>query len=487
MPQDNKKKLPKITKKSLMYGGYSIILTVVMVVALVLLNMGVTTLSDTYGLNIDMTSNRLYSITGQSKEMVRNLEEDIYVYTLFQNGQEDDIISEILKRFAAQGSHFIVENIDPIQNPGFVQQFQREGETIQTNSVIVTDSEKKRLRVFSQSDMYTTEYDSSSGMYAITGVNVEAKVSSAILYLTSEDMPVVYFLQGHGEPMYSQFPYLQDLLADQNFDVREIDLRTTDVQLTQEDTLVILAPTSDLDDTERETLKAYMEGGCKVFAAFNPLAGELPNFDSLLQLYGVKRLNGIVVENNRDNYYTGSQIYLIPNYMDSEITATLMENNLNVLLPTSGALELPELTPSNFMTINSLLESSSDAYMTFDFESATLTQKDTDPTGTFVLAATITNYEGEENESRLVLFNNVVGISMAENVPYANEDFYLNCMTWLAGETEDLYIRGKSLNSSMLYFSNATQMLTTVVLVWPVIVVVMLIAAFVIYRQRKHL
>lgn len=487
MPKDNKNKLPRVTKKSLMYGSYSIILTAVVVVAVLLLNMGMGTLANTYGLSVDMTSNRLYSISDNSKELVRGLDEDIYVYTLFQTGQEDSIIEEILRRFSNESEHLIVENVDPIQNPGFVQQFQREGESIATGSVVVTDTDRKAYRVYTQADMYTLTADSSTGYYNITGVNVEAKVTNAILYLTSENMPVVHFLQGHGEPLYSEFPYFQDLLADQNYDVRELNLRTSDVTLGTEDTLIILGPSSDLDENEREKLKEWMNNGCQVFAAFNPMVGALPNFDSLLELYGVKRYEGLVVDTNADYSYMGTPVYLIPAYDDSEITATLKENRLNVMLPTSGAVKIPELTPSAFIEVKSLMTTSEDSFITTDFESQTLQQKDTDPVGPFSVGVTITNNLDQANESRLVVLNNVTGLQMAESVPYANEDFYLNCITWLAGETEDIYIRGKSLNTSMLYFSNATQMLTTVILVWPVIVVIMLVLALVIYRRRKHL
>ena len=71
---------------------------------------------------------------------------------------------------------------------------------------------------------------------------------------------------------------------------------------------------------------------------------------------------------------------------------------------------------------------------------------------------------------------------------YADGDLVRNCVAWLKGESaQELYIRGKTLGDSVLYFRSASQADWTIALTWPVPVALILIAGLVIFIKRRHL
>ena len=64
----------------------------------------------------------------------------------------------------------------------------------------------KRSKVISYNDLYEIAMDYTTYSQSVTGYDAEGQISSAIAYVTSEEMPVVYQLTGHEEqPLGSTF------------------------------------------------------------------------------------------------------------------------------------------------------------------------------------------------------------------------------------------------------------------------------------------
>ena len=80
------------------------------------------------------------------------------------------------------------------------------------NSMIVESD--RRYTVIDYADIYEYEYDYSSYTSTLTGYDGEGLITSAIAYVTSDDIPTMYVLEGQDELTLSTT--FQDGLSKQN-------------------------------------------------------------------------------------------------------------------------------------------------------------------------------------------------------------------------------------------------------------------------------
>lgn len=107
-------------------------------------------------------------------------------------------MKEILNHYEANGT-VKSENIDMIANPASVARFRSEHIQLTANSITVTNEDESRFRIITQSQLYDYEFDNQLQRYTKYDFIGEQASTSAILYVTSENTPIVYFLQGHNE------------------------------------------------------------------------------------------------------------------------------------------------------------------------------------------------------------------------------------------------------------------------------------------------
>jgi ABC-2 type transport system permease protein len=485
------KENPRISKKTLLYGGYSVLTIIVVLALVILINVGITALDNKFNLKLDLTDSRLYTITDQTVKVVEGLKDDVYIYTLYVTGNENSVVQEIANRYKAMSSHVHAENVDPNKNPTFLKDFQTSSTTLSAGSIIVSNAAKTRFTVIKPNDLYT--YDDKGN---VTSINVEAKLTSGIMYVTKEDIAKVYMITGHGEPTSNDEtgPALMTILQNNNYDVSWLDLNTFDGTLQPKDIILMIYPTSDLSDAQRQVMKDFLTSGGRMVMALSPVyIDKQPNIQSLLQYYGVTMHSDVVIERNRDNYFMNQQLYLVPNYEKHEIVNTFSSRGFSLVMPISGYLTTQDLAVNTTIQIKPLLTTSSTAFATLNTSSTTTMQpsEGDNTSGSFVVGYSILDHKGEDNEVRLTVYSSsslFTSIAMSANISsYANEDLLLNSISWVMGDEDSIYIRGKSNVSKLIYFSNATELYTMIIIVWPVLTLLFFMAGFVVYLRRKNL
>lgn len=471
--------------KRLVYGSYSFILIALVIAVVILANVGVTALENTFNLKVDVTQNRLYSISDQTRKVAQELQQPVEIITLFETGKEDDLTQEVLNRYAALSDKISLSNVDPVRTPGVVTEFNPDKDTIANGSIIVTNADHTKYRVLQRGSLFS--YDSNGN---ITMSNIENKVTSAIMYLNNDDVTNIYLLQGHGEPALSQLTKLKNALEGENYNVATINLLNEADKITAKDVLFVLAPQKDLDSNERETIKKLMTTGGNIIFAFDPTAGELTNFNTLLELQGIERTTGIVMEANRNNYIVPYANYVLPNYGDHEILEVLKKNGYPVAMPNAGQLILPDAPVDRYTTLTPILTSSDQSWLREDLGNNSMTKAEGEKSGPFTLGVLVDRQEGENTESRvrMAIFNSANFMTMDESLSsYANGDMLLNAMNWMTGTSNDFYIRGKTLASPILLLTSGAQLYTLIILLGPVLILAILAAGVVVYLRRRHL
>ena len=374
--------------RSFRAGGYSLAAAAVVVAIAVAINLVVGALPADWT-KIDLTSTGLYSLSSQTQQMVSALEDEVTVYWIVQSGTEDDTIGELLERYQDLSKNLKVERKDPVVYPSFAQQYT--SETLYNNSLIVACGD--RSRYISYYDIYVTDYSS----YYTTGTTStqfdgESQLTSAVDYVTNEDLPVVYTLTGHGE---SELP--ASLAGDaeaENLLLEDLSLLTEEAVPEDADALIIYAPQSDISEAEQEMLAGYVEDGGRLLVMAGPVEDEeLPNLYGLLEPYGVTAADGIVVEGDREHYAFSSPAALMPDLAESDITTPLAEEGYYVILPLAVGLTVGENTTS--ATVTSLLSTSDAAYSKLaGYDMATYEKEEGDVDGPFTVAVSVESAGG---------------------------------------------------------------------------------------------
>ena len=179
---------------------------------------------------IDISRDQTTSISGDTAEHLSELDCDVEVYLVAEEGSEGEYVERMLDQYAQASDRVTVEQVDPALHPTFTDQYTSEDVADGSIIVVVDDASC----VVSSSDLYTLNYSTFS--YEFAG---ESAITSAIIALTSEDLPVVYLLfpLAHGISeidSYRSTLDIQSLLVTSSSAYVKTDIENSDT-LAQED------------------------------------------------------------------------------------------------------------------------------------------------------------------------------------------------------------------------------------------------------------
>lgn len=480
------KNLPKLRKKpqqnriALRGGAYSLVITAVVLAILIVVNIFVSALPTTLT-NYDMSSTKLYSVTSNTKVVVNALEEDVTIYWIVQAGEEDDIIENLLDRYESLSDHIEVVKRNPDVYPTFAQQYT--DEEVTNNSLVVECGDRSRYISY-EGDIYVTEADMYSYTYTSYSFDGEGAITSAIDYVTTEDLPQMYVVEGHGE---AELPStFSDQIEKDNIEVNTLSLLTVDEIPEEADVVLIYSPASDISEEERDMLAEYISAGGKLLVMAGPIEeGSLTNLYGLLSNYGVEANEGIVVDTDREHYALQAPWVLRPDMASHDITDPLIEENYSVFMPIATGLTIGDDTGDG--TVTSLFTTSDSAISKiagYDFQ--TYDKEEGDIDGPFSLGVVVDTDGG----GQMIWFSSSAFLEDMYNAysSGANVDMAMNAVSSLIGEREAMAIRSKSLNYNYLTISEAASstLQTLMIGVIPLLYLGIGICVIVIRRRKQN-
>lgn len=422
-------------------GSYAIVLTCIVLALLVVVNLLAGALPANLT-KLDISSSKLYSITSNTKAVVNALEQDVTIYWIVQSGKEDDVIDNLLAKYESLSDHIEVVKRNPDVYPAFARQYT--DETVSNNSLVVVSGEKYRYVPYS--DIYVSQGSAYSYSYT-TSFDGEGAITSAIDYVVSTQLPILYTLEGHGETA------LPDTFASQlekeNVQTQSLSLLNVDEIPEDAAALMIHAPASDISGEEAKMLSEYVKSGGKLLVLAGPVAdGELTNLYGILSDYGVSAVQGIVSESDRSHYAFQAPYVLLPDLGDSDITAPLAEKNYMAIVPIAAGLQI-----SGDSAV-SLLNTTDSAYSKIaGYQQTTYEKEDGDIDGPFSLGVDIQDH----SSGRIIFFTSSYLLDDMYNAysSGANNDMVMNALSALMGDRQAMSIRSKSLNYNYLTISES--------------------------------
>ena len=477
---DPKKLVGTISKKHIKNGSYSMAMAAIFIVIIVVINMIVGAIPSKYS-QIDVSSSKLYTIGDETKKVLKALDKDVTIYQIAQSGSEDDTISNLLKRYEDESKHIKVEVKDPVVNPKFASEYTTDD--LAANSLIVVCGD--RNKVISYNDMYSTSVDYNTWQQTTTGFDGEGQITSAIGYVTSEDLPIMYTLSGHGEKdLDSSF---KEDIQKANIDIKELNLLTEGKVPDDADCLMIVSPTSDISEDEKTEILDYLEAGGKAMIFSDYTQDDLPNFDAVLANYGVKRAEGIVFEGDSQHYGMQMSYYLVPTVNSTDASSETASAGSYVLAPYAQGIQKTD-DVRDTVTIDSILTTSDQAYSKINMQSSQIEKEDGDVDGPFDLGVAITEKLDDGKETQIVYYStaNLMESQVNQMVSGGNEKLLLESLSWMTStdESSSVSISSKSLQSASLTVTDYDAAFWKICTIG-LIPGVFLVAGFLIWLRRR--
>jgi ABC-2 type transport system permease protein len=465
--------------KKVRYGGYAILTSLGLIAALVLINLIV----DQLQVQVDLTESRLFSLGEQTQKLLDDLDNDITIYQIAPAGRENPLYDTVLQRYARRSTFVALATLDAERNPGLARRYEEDGQ-LRTGSIVVDGAE--RFRLISQTDLI--DFSSRQGGGA-SSLKIEQAVTSAILFVTTGQVPTLYTLEGHSEIPLFQLGVqgvinLREMLEQDNYQVESLDLIAQAGVPEAADVVAILEPQQDLSSDELAKLGAYLGGGGRALFAFQgPVTRRLPNFDELLSRYGVRVGAGMVFGAPAEAA-SGNPMWLLPEPTAHPITSPLRTERRPAVMPQAAPIEILEQRRRS-LDIEPLLNTSSASFLRTDFDINSFEQQAGERNGPFVQGVAVqdNDLDGRLN-SRIVVFSSA---SFFMTFPAEqNYDLVLNAINWVNEREDAISIRAKSL----LVFPLRINRVGALVIAGVAVLLLPLLAlgtGTVVWLRRRHL
>ncbi len=365
-------------KKTTRLGTYTVAVALIVLATIILVNALVASLPTKYTV-IDTSAEKLYSISDSTRKALSILSENVTIYYLCPNGAQDETFRAFLDRYTSENSRISIQVVDPIANPTFVMKYTEAA--LSEYSIIIEGP--NRFKVIDYSEIYEFDYYYylSTGEQKFT-FNGERCITSAIDYVTTNKLPEVYYLTGHGEMEISET--LASQIDDLNYSLSSLSLLSMEKVPDDASAVIICAPTSDLNEADAQKLISYLDAGGKIFVITRADRPKLQNLFKVTSHYGLTLQEGLIIEGDSSKAISGYPYWLLPDITSHNITSSLKDNTF-IQLPTSHPIISSEITRDG-LNVTPLFTTSDKAY-TVALTAESMEKTENSDEGTFTVGA----------------------------------------------------------------------------------------------------
>ena len=400
------------------YGAYAFVYTLVVIAVLVVGNW----LASSHNKSVDVTSNKQYTLSDQTKKVVGNLKSDINLY-YFDASTGYDRARDILDRYSNLSSKLKISYVDPDKKPDIARV---EGARAMGDIIVDNGTKKETAK-------------------ALT----EEEITGAIIRDIKSGVRTACFVQGEGEHSLDDtgrdgYSTLKESLERNNYKTQPISL-IEKPQVPQECTIVVVGgPKHDYLQPAVDALKTFVQNGGRAVVSLDPVLnlpppdgklGDTPNLATLVANWGVTAKGDVVLDMSAASQMFGQLSPVVGSYTQQPIVR-VMGDNASVM-PLARSLEAK--SPAE-----ALFSSTAESYALTD-PKLPIHQADIEKgaKGPFVLGAAATIGTGDKAGRVVVVGSSDWMSNFILSAPIANRDLALNMMNWLTSDEDLISIRPK--------------------------------------------
>lgn len=454
-----------VSARQARYGATASLYTIVVIAALILVNW----LANRYNKSFDTTSNKQFTLSDQTKKIVKGLKSDATVVYL-DRPSGFATAKAMLDRYANLSSKVHVQYVDIVRNPTEANMY---GIRFPGTAVVQIGPRREEAKAVTEE--------------GITGAFVkDLKGVRKVCIVQGSGEHQVDDTQGSG---LSQF---KTLLERDNYQAQSITL-VDKTQVPSDCTaLVIAGPKNDYTANEVTAVKNYIENGGRAMILLDPPLdfqrehiADNKGLSDLLASWGVVLNHDLVLEQNPVGQIVGvgPEIPLISNYESQPIVNDLKNHYTG--LPVTRSLEV-KTVPGSKATVEKLFSTTNSAIATSKLNSNEINPADpSNKKGPFLLGVAGTYNTGKPADpGRFVVIGTAGFLDNSMLHFQSNPDLALNAINWLTSDEDLISIRPKETQDRRL---NVTQRQMNVFAYTDLIAIplIIIIAGVTIFLKRR--
>ncbi len=447
-------------------------------------------------LQVDMTSDNLYSLSDTTREYLKFLDEDITVKVL---STEDSFVA-VDSAFGYQANQLLkdmsgnkrisLEYIDVrVESQKNLQDKYPEVDWVSLEDIIIVESESTgKYRAVAFDEVFTQMTDSSTGETYIMAQSIETAVISAIQRVTSDKVIKAALTVGNGE-LFSDSAYdrFRSMLTSNAFDVEIVNINT-DVSLEDFDLIIMMAPTVDITEESANKILTWLENGEDygknfLYIPFNGyLPSEMTNINLLLQQWGMKVLDGTIMELS-ESLVIGSYFDHLANFVEDETVFSLKDTSKQVRVAECRPIELLDTQMAK-----SVLTTSDDAVVSlFGLDENGNAYMDARQGG-YTAAAVSTKENLSGSASNVFVWGSAPALSNSytELPNFSNSEFFLGVLGDLCGgNIQGVVVESQEFEGSLMTVTQADKNVFRAIFMF-VIPVGLVAVGVVVWAKRRN-
>lgn len=435
-----------VTSRGAKYGSNALLISVAFIGIIVLVNF----LGSRYHYRKDVTANQTFTLSPLTTQVLQGLKQPVQAVAFYtatgqgQNNRQD--MQDRLKEYANTTDKFTYKIIDPEAEPQIANDYK-----VQFDGTVVLQRGTRRENVLT---------------------NDEQGLTNAIVKVSQDTQPVVYFTTGHGEHSPTDtgdngLNLMKGAMEQENYKVDVLDLTTVTETLPSDITaLIIDGPKQPFQPAEVKLVQDYLAKNGRVMVMVDPQVNT--GLDDFLKAYGLTLQNDVIFD-PKQGFFGQAQVPVVNSYPSHAITQDLTGSS--TFFPGTRSLAAVNPAPSGF-TVTALLTTSDQAWGETNFDSVNAQNAKYDEAQdikgplTFGYAVEGVASGSGTNPPRLVVIGNSSFVTngtlntriqvggQQSRVQSGNGLIFGNSLHWLAGQENLIAIPAKQADSHPVFLTS---------------------------------
>jgi ABC-type uncharacterized transport system involved in gliding motility auxiliary subunit len=388
---------------------------------------------------VDMTSEKIFSLSDQSVQVAAQVKEDVHIKAFYPGPGEYVPDRDLLRLFAHQNSKISFQFIDPDKDKQIADQYQvtvygdqqnpMTGESAKYGTLIL-EMGKKVERVEKQG-----------------GGLKEEDITNALLKLVKGVQKTIYFTQGHGEKQIDSsdqrtgYQLAKNGLEKENYVVKPVNLIQEGKVPADASVVIVAGPTTEPVPSELDALDAYLNGGGSALLLLDPSPSA--SLKEFLKKWSLDPGDNFVVDASGMGklFGAGPTIPLVSKYEGHRITQGF---NVMTFFPLARSIS-PAKPPVEGIVVEPLLRTNDASWGESDMKpGAKQVQFDekSDLKGPVTIGDVVTKTIGDKKGRLVVIGDSDFAINGYFGA-LGNGNLFTNAVTFLAQDENFISIKAK--------------------------------------------
>jgi ABC-type uncharacterized transport system involved in gliding motility auxiliary subunit len=283
-----------------------------------------------YTFDVDLTEQKMHSLSEASRKYLARLDKNVEITVFIATSEPFEGVESLYNRYTDK---LTWKFVDPVKEPTAAREF---GEQVNQGDIFFKSGDRQK-KINAMMDL--------DRAFIGRPVMVENTFTNAIVDVTRDTRPTLYFLSGHGEVAFEGGPSpggdpraapptlkaIRTALNDRGILTEELDLVRRGAIPDDATLIVIAGPRRDLFDPEIAALRTFLKAGGKLLILIDPVTPRmepisLTNVRGLLNDYGVQLPDDLIFDKMSSLLGLSQPVYPMMGAFDAQhpITQSVM-------------------------------------------------------------------------------------------------------------------------------------------------------------------